>query len=159
MFAVVGIVLSSRARSAAGPVAGGVAASVVLGLLSAFGFGSFYVAMDAASEGGVPWALFVARLTAVVIFVVAASVIRSPLAVGRADFPVLALIGVLIVSADAMYAVASTLGLLGVVAVLSSLYPLVTIGLARLYLHERLARPQQLGIALCLCGAVALSAA
>lgn len=166
VLAVTGIVITSRARSTAepavatepAPAGAGVAASVVFGLLAALGFGSFYVAMDAASEAGVPWALLVARLTAVAIFVVAYSITRSPLAVRGADVPVLALIGVLIVGADAMYAVASTLGLLGVVAVLSSLYPLVTIGLARLYLDERLGRFQQVGIALCLCGAVAVSA-
>lgn len=45
------------------------------------------------------------------------------------------------------------------VVVLSSLHPLVTIGLARLYLHENLERLQQIGITLCLCGMVAVSAA
>jgi EamA-like transporter family len=48
---------------------------------------------------------------------------------------------------------------LGVVAVLSSLYPVITIGLARVYLHERIERLQQIGIAMCLSGAVAISGA
>jgi hypothetical protein len=46
-----------------------------------------------------------------------------------------------------------------VVAVLSSLYPVVTIGLARVYLRERIERFQQIGIAMCLSGAVAISGA
>jgi hypothetical protein len=44
-----------------------------------------------------------------------------------------------------------------VVAVLSSLYPVVTIGLARVYLRERIERLQQIGM--CLSGAVAISGA
>jgi drug/metabolite transporter (DMT)-like permease len=132
--------------------------SVLFGLLTALGFGSFLVAMDAASEGGVVWALFMARLTAVTIFTCVHLVRQAPLEVRRAELPVLVLIGMLIIAADSMYGVASTEGLLSVVAVLSSLYPVVTIGLARFYLHERLRKLQQAGAAAALCGAVAISA-
>jgi drug/metabolite transporter (DMT)-like permease len=57
-----------------------------------------------------------------------------------------------------MYASASTHGVLGVVAAISTLYPIVTIALARVYLSERVERRQQLGIGLSLCGVVAISA-
>ena len=69
------------------------------------------------------------------------------------------LIGALILGADAMYALASTRGLLSVVAVLSSLYPVVTITLAHRYLDERIERPQLRGIAVAFAGAAALSVA
>jgi drug/metabolite transporter (DMT)-like permease len=134
------------------------APSILYGALTALGFGTFLVAMDAASEGSVPWALLMARATAVAAFTAAFLGRRSPLAVPRAQIPVLILIGVLIIAADSMYAVASTEGLLSLVAVLSSLYPVVTIALARFYLHERLRRHQQLGAAASLCGAVVISA-
>jgi drug/metabolite transporter (DMT)-like permease len=133
------------------------APSVLFGLMTALGFGGFLVAMDAASEGGVPWALLMARLTAVAAFAAAFLARRAPLAVRRSEVPVLVLIGVLIIGADSMYATASTKGLLSVVAVLSSLYPVVTIALARFYLHERLRRLQQVGVAVTLLGAVAIS--
>jgi drug/metabolite transporter (DMT)-like permease len=45
-----------------------------------------------------------------------------------------------------------------VVAALSTLYPIVTIALARAYLEEQVERRQQLGIAISLCGMVAISA-
>jgi drug/metabolite transporter (DMT)-like permease len=78
----------------------------------------FLVGMDAASEGGVAWA------------------------VTPRQFPLLALIGILVITADALYAIASTEGLLSVVAMLSSLYPAVTIALARQFLGEPLERRQ-----------------
>jgi drug/metabolite transporter (DMT)-like permease len=57
------------------------------------------------------------------------------------------------------YATASTHGLLSVVAVLSSLYPLVTIALARVFLKERVVPRQRIGIALCLGGVILIAAA
>ena len=113
---------ASFGRPSGDVAAAGLASSISFGLLAALGFGSFFVAMDAASEGDVPWALLVARLTAVTVFAAGMLLRRAPLAVRGAELPVIALIGVLIVCADSMYAIASTQGLLGVVAVLSSLY-------------------------------------
>jgi drug/metabolite transporter (DMT)-like permease len=133
--------------------------SVIFGALTALGFGGFLVAMDAASEGSVEWALLVARLTAVAAFGAVFLARRPGLAVKPAELPVLVLIGALIIGADAMFAVASTEGLLSVVAVLSSLYPVVTIALARAYLHERIAQRQRYGIAAALAGVTAISAA
>ena len=156
--AVVGIVItawrSERAEQPSRPIA----ASILFGALCALGFGSFYVAMDAASEGEIQWALLVARLTAVALFVIAILVTRPVRELRPADVPVIASIGLLIIGADAMYAAASTHGVLGVVAALSTLYPIVTIALARVYLSERVERRQQLGIAISLGGVVAISA-
>jgi uncharacterized membrane protein len=136
-----------------------VGTSILFGLLTALGFGGFLVGMDGASEGSVPWALLVARLTSVIAFAAAYLVTRPRLTVSRSELPVLALIGFLIIGADSLYAVATTEGLLSVVVVLSSLYPAVTIALARLYLNERLQRLQQVGVAAALGGAVAIAAA
>jgi drug/metabolite transporter (DMT)-like permease len=136
-----------------------VGTSILLGLLTALGFGGFLVGMDAASEGSVTWALFFARLASVATFATAYVITRPPLTVRRAELPVLVLIGLLVIGADSLYAVATTEGLLSVVVVLSSLYPAVTIALARAYLDERLERLQQVGVVAALCGAVAIAAA
>ena len=156
--AVVGIVITA-CRSDSGDERGqAVGASVLFGALCALGFGSFYVAMDAASEGEIQWALLLARATSVAAFLVVIAATRPRPAPGRRDLPAIALIGILIIAADAMYATASTKGVLGVVAALSTLYPIVTIALARIYLSERVEPRQQLGIALSLAGVVAISA-
>jgi drug/metabolite transporter (DMT)-like permease len=155
---IVGLVLTSRQRGVAQQAGGKLGPSLAYGLLSALGFGVFFAAMDAASDGGIPWALLVARLTAVSAVAAAAALRRSALVVRRSDMAATALIGVLIVAADAMYALATTLGLLGVVAVLGALHTVVTVALARVYLGERIERLQQAGIATCLCGVLAITA-
>ena len=157
LLAVTGVGLLSLSGSAQ-PAGAGIAPSVMFGLLTALGFGGFQVAMDAASEGDIAWALLIARLTAVSAFVAVLLATRPALSVERGEVPPLVLIGVLIIAADALYAVASTKGLLSVVAVLSALYPVVTVALARIYLRERLERPQRVGAVIALGGAVAISA-
>jgi drug/metabolite transporter (DMT)-like permease len=157
--AIGGIVLTAHQPRSEEMTASPIGPSVGFGVLTALGFGSFYVAMDAASEGEIPWALLIARLTSVIVFIAAFLVARPRLSVRRPDLPVLAAIGVLIIAADSMYAIATTHGLLSIVAVLSTLYPVVTIALARQYLDERITGPQLTGIAACLSGAVAISAA
>jgi drug/metabolite transporter (DMT)-like permease len=156
--AVTGIVIAASVSPGEGSTREAVRSGLVFGLLSALGFGAFYVALDAASEGDIPWALVIARLIAVALFVAAFAATRLTAAVRAADLPVLAAIGVLIIVADTLYAASSTKGVLGVVAVLSTLYPVVTIALARVFLGEKLERVQQIGIAIVLGGVIAISA-
>jgi drug/metabolite transporter (DMT)-like permease len=153
--AIAGVVMISAQEER--PAGRPVASSVVFGLLTALGFGGFFVGMDAASEGSVPWALLAARCTSMAVFALAFALRRRGLGIQSGELPLLAGIGALIVAADSLYGVASTKGLLSVVAVLSSLYPVVTIALARLYLQERLAGVQQLGVAAALAGAAVVS--
>ena len=67
-------------------------------------------------------------------------------------------IGVLDVTANGLFAAAANEGLVSVVAVLGSLYPVVTILLARMVLHERVQRVQQVGVATVLCGVAFIAA-
>jgi len=60
--------------------------------------------------------------------------------------------------ANLLFVLAAVRGLLSLVSVLSSLYPVSTVILARTFLHERMRRSQALGVAAALVG-VALIAA
>jgi drug/metabolite transporter (DMT)-like permease len=100
----------------------------------------------------------VARLAALTAFAAAFLIARPRVAMRRADLPVIAGIGVLIIAGDSMYATASTHGLLSIVAVLSTLYPVVTIALARAFIGEQVEHRQSAGIAMCMGGVVAISA-
>jgi drug/metabolite transporter (DMT)-like permease len=149
-----GIVLVSRERTDAGAR---LAAGAGLALLAAIGFGSYFVFIDVASDDGVAWAVLFSRGTATVLAVGAAVALRSGLPRGSA-LPALIAIGLFDVSANGLLALALTKGLVSLVSVLSSLYPLVTVVLARAVLGERVARAQTIGIGAALAG-VALIAA
>ncbi len=131
--------------------------SIAYGLLTALGLGFFLLAMDSAADGSVQWALIAARVTTVGLFTIAFLLIRPEGELKLTDWGWLALIGLLIMVADSFYAVATVKGVLSVVAVLSSLYPVVTILLARFHLGERLSRQQVAGIVIVLIGAATLS--
>jgi drug/metabolite transporter (DMT)-like permease len=88
----------------------------------------------------------------------AAAAARPPLSRSPRDLTALVLVGLADVGANVMFAAASTLGLVSIVGVLSSLYPVVTIFLARAFLHERIDRVQEIGVVGALAG-VALIAA
>ncbi|MFT9526380.1 EamA family transporter [Mycobacteroides abscessus subsp. abscessus] len=78
----------------------------------------------------------------------------------RPPFGVVPFAGVLDTSAMLLFAYAAGHGSLAVAAVLSSLYPVVTVLIARLVLHERLSRVQQTGAVLTLvCVAVVVFSA
>jgi drug/metabolite transporter (DMT)-like permease len=149
-----GVALASRE-----PGEGGrrLAAGVPLALLAALGFGLYFLLIDPATDGGAAWAVLVARSAATLAAAAAAVVLRAGLP-GRADLPLLVTVGIFDVSANAMLAVALTKGLVGLVAVLSSLYPVVTVLLARAVLGERIAPAQRAGVALALGGVAAIAA-
>jgi drug/metabolite transporter (DMT)-like permease len=151
---LVGVVLASR-EPGGGELR--LAAGVPLALLAALGFGLYFLLIDPASDDGAAWAVLVARSSATVVAAAAALALRSGLP-RRADLPLLATIGIFDVSANAMLAVALTKGLAGLVAVLSSLYPVVTVLLARAVLGERVASAQRAGIVLALAGVAVIAA-
>ena len=152
-----GVALASREEREGGGGAR-VASGVGLALLSALGFGSFFVGLDAASEDDLWWALLFVRGASLSALVVAALALRPPLALRRDDLGALLAIGILDVTANGLFAAAANEGLVSVVAVLGSLYPVVTIVLARTVLHERVQRSQQVGVAGVLGGVAFIAA-
>ena len=156
--ALAGVALASREEVDEAARSRRVATGVGLALLSALGFGCFFVAMDAASEGDVGWALVVNRATSVTLFACALLAFRPDLSMGGRDFAALALIGMLEMTANGLFAAASTEGLVSVVSVLASLYPVTTVLLAHLVLGERIAPLQYAGVAAALSGVALISA-
>lgn len=122
------------------------AAGVGLGIVSALCLGLFYVAFDASSEGSVPWAVLMQRSMFVAIIVPVALALRRRLSISRDDLPAVVLIGLLDVGALALLAEATTRGLVSVVSVIASLYPVTTVVLAHLLLGERIALSQRAGV-------------
>jgi drug/metabolite transporter (DMT)-like permease len=156
--AIAGVILASR--EAPGDDAERVAdtrRSIILALVAALGFGSFLTALDASAAHGAEWALLAARSTSVPLVLIAALAVRPGLP-QPADLPALALLGLLDAGANGLFAAASTQGLLSIVGVIGSLYPVATVILARAILRERIRPMQQIGVVAALAG-VALIAA
>jgi drug/metabolite transporter (DMT)-like permease len=158
---IVGVVVSiAGAVLASGPeVRGGTGAGpVVLAAVAGVCFGLALLFLARGSEHDPLMTLVGMRATAVLALVVVAVARRSAGGVARRDLPALVTIGVFDGAANLAYSFAATTGLLSLVAVLSSLYPAVTILLARFVHGERLAPVQQAGVGAALVG-VALIAA
>lgn len=153
--AIVGVVLAS------GPeVSGGASRRPIgLALVAAVGFGATLVLLDRGASISLLHTLWGMRLTSATVFVAVALVLRSVGGTTARDLPLLLAIGVGDVAANGLYAFASSRGLVSLASVLGSLYPAVTVILARIVLHERLARVQQVGIVGCLLGSALIALA
>jgi drug/metabolite transporter (DMT)-like permease len=148
--AIAGVVILSYEEH---PEHGGVARrSIVLAILAGLGFGVFFTGIDVASPDRPGWAILAVRVGGVSAVAVAILISRPPMDGVPQAIPVLAAIGMFDIIANALFAVASTKGILPVVAVGGSMYPAFTIALAHLVLGERLATIQWGGVALALVG-------
>ena len=153
----------SRARPRTGTAGGrvlgdhpalrGLAYGTVCGAM----FGIFFVFLRSAGSSGVFWPVCTARLANAAV-VLAVAVVAGARPVGREAGPrVLAATvgsGVLDASANLCYVLATRAGLFGVAAVLTSLYPGITVLLARVVLRERMQAVQRLGLLLAAVGIV-----
>ncbi len=164
--AVAGVVLASgpEVRAVETHEARGGARSLVLAGLAAVGFGLTLWLIAGGSASSVGMTLLVQRVTSVTLFVSAAVVVVWSGRPGRPggpaarDLPVLLAVGAADVAANGLYALASRSGLLSVVSVLGSLYPVATALLARFLDDERLRPVQLVGVAVALVGVVLIGA-
>jgi drug/metabolite transporter (DMT)-like permease len=155
--ALVGVALASR-EEVAGQIGGRTARGAGLAIVSALGFGFFFLGIDRAADADIAWAMLVNRITGVTLLCAAALVLRPPLRIGRRDVPALVIVGALDAGANALFALAVTEGLVSLVSVLGSLYPLTTVALAAIVLGERPHRLAQVGVVAALTGVVLITA-
>jgi drug/metabolite transporter (DMT)-like permease len=153
-----GVVLASREEVDELGAHGPNRPAVVLALVAAVGFGLYFTFADVAADGSVLWLLALGRiaiLPPVIILAVRRGVALLPPGPDRWQ---LALIGLTDLAATALYGVATTRGALSVVSVIGSLYPVMTVLLARGVLGERLSRSQGIGVGVALAGVAMVSA-
>jgi len=156
VLAVIGVVLAS------GPELGGRAGArpLILASVAAVGFGLALLFIAEGARTSTVMTLVTMRVTSVLVVVVllVSMARRTPIALSARDLPLIAVIGIGDVAANLTFGWASTRGLVSVVAVLASLYPVVTVLLARLIHHERLALVQNVGVVAALGGVVLIAA-
>ena len=110
--------------------------------------------MHAAGKVDFWWASLVFRFTAVVLVAGVAVAKRPDLRLRPWHLAVAAAAGVADTLGNVLFAASATHGLVSLTSVLASLYPVITVLLAAVFLHERVARFQRVGIVLALLGVV-----
>jgi drug/metabolite transporter (DMT)-like permease len=122
--------------------------AVTSALAAGVGFGVFFLLLSYTSDDAGTWPLLAARVASVTVVGLAAVAGVVDHRLPRPAVGLTALAGAFDVGANLLYLLAVRVGLLSVVSVLSSLYPVSTVVLARIVLHERFHRAQQVGLAI-----------
>lgn len=164
--AVLGVVLASgpelRGGTGTRPLA--------LALVAAVAFGVVYVLIDKGSAHSVLMTLLLMRASSVTIVALlavayllrrsssGAARVRTPGLPGARELPMIAFVGWTDAGANGLYGLATRHGLVSVTSVLASLYPAVTVVLARVVEGERMRRIQDAGVVFALCGVVLIAA-
>ncbi|WP_406655618.1 EamA family transporter [Methanolobus sp. ZRKC2] len=117
-----------------------------LSLIAGFGFGFFMIFIDRIQGASILWPLVGARIASLTMFFLAALYLRKAEIPAVRYIPLMALAGIFDTGGNLFYALAAQAGRLDIAAVLTSLYPAVTVLLAWMFLKERLARRQWIGV-------------
>ena len=144
--ALVAVLLVTRVVDGGSP--GGGRRGLDLAVISGTAIGLFGIVIAQFSDGHLFGPLAVVRATEALAIVVVVLVTRSPWRPSGALLPALIGIGVADVVGNAAYIAAVQTGALAIASVVSALYPVMTVVLAGVFLHERVTRTHAAGIAL-----------
>jgi len=155
LLCLVAIVLASAAPEASDTKSRPhrLARALAYGTASGVAFGLFFLLIRNAGQSGEVWPVAAGRIGELAIVLAAAAVLRPGLRGVSGGIPLAAVsAGVIDVVANLCYVAATRTGSFGLAVVLASLYPGVTVLLARVVLGERLRTIQRLGLALAAIG-------
>jgi drug/metabolite transporter (DMT)-like permease len=128
---------------------------LALPLIAGVSFGFYLVLIHQGSQEAIFWPLVAARTGGVLTMLIYALVGRRQFLAPAKAWPFFILNGILDVSGNGLYILSGQSGRMDVAAVLASLYPASTVLLAFFVLHEKINRPQFIGILTAL-GAIVL---
>ena len=138
--AVVGIWLISRSEDGRGPE------GIGLAVLAGVGFAGFFLGISQAKDGSPEWLAAISRVGALIVTGLIVLVQNKFRDMTRASAGLGLLAGCLDTSGTALFLWATRTGRLDSAVVLTSLYPAVTVLLARLVLDEHFTRRKALGM-------------
>lgn len=124
-----------------------------LAMVAGMGFGGFLTLVALLSDEALFWSLAVSRVASISAMLTLAFATRRLVPPTRRYLPLIIFCGVMDVGGNVFYALAEEAGRVDVAAVLSSLYPAMTVVLALAILKERLSRWQGVGV---VCALVAI---
>jgi drug/metabolite transporter (DMT)-like permease len=146
------VILVSRTSDPAGRPSG-----IEYAVVGGVGLGLFNIVVGAFPEHGVAWPLAVIKAVGVLTIALIVLAGRRPWRVPRPVWPAVAVVAVLDMAGNAFYLLATQVGRLDVAATLSSLYPVTTVILAVVILHERVSRSHLVGIVMAALAIVLIS--
>ena len=141
VLAGIGVWLISRTEDSAGRPEG-----LGLAVLAGIGFAGFYLCINQAGHASALWIAVISRTAS---FIVTSAFVLLGRRIRAVPTPVLAiaiLTGCLDITGSAVFIHAAQTGRLDEAVVLSSLYPAVTVLLARIFLHEHFSRARTVGM-------------
>lgn len=148
------IIVSANSAAEDGEQVGLPGSAIALGVVAGFGFAGSFISFSFAGDTSGFWPLLAARATSFSLLVFAVLATRRKVSVpADAVRPTLGA-GLLDTAANITMLAAIRLGPLSVASVIGSLYPVVTVLLARVVLHERIRGWQRLGVALALAAVI-----
>ena len=131
--------------------------TLVVATLAGFVIGWFLICISRIGPRAGLAPLFVARLTAIALFVIWFLARRMPLLPPRAARPIALAAGALDSAANVLFWLATQAAPLALASALVSLAPATTVLLARVLLGERWSAPQRVGLAIALVAGVCIS--
>jgi drug/metabolite transporter (DMT)-like permease len=123
---------------------------LLLGLGAGLAFGIYFILIAQFSSRAIYWPLTAARLTSLIVMLLLVMTFKPIPRPALRNLPLITMAGILDSTGNIFFALATRTGRLDVAAVLSSLYPAVTILLAYFLLKERLVLKQWVGVGLAL---------
>jgi drug/metabolite transporter (DMT)-like permease len=117
-----------------------------MAVLAGCGFAGFYLCIHQAGNGSALWLSVCSRLGSLLVTLVFVAFARQFRTLPRLVLAIAVAAGILDISGSVVFVRASQIGRLDVAVVLSSLYPAVTVILARIFLHEHFSRARTLGM-------------
>lgn len=141
ILAGVGVWLISRTESGVGRPEG-----IGMAVLAGIGFAGFYLCIHQAGAGSALWIATCSRFGALLVTGTIVLFGRHLRAVAAPVLGIALVAGILDISGTAVFIRASQIGRLDDAVVLSSLYPAVTVLLARIFLHEHFSRARTIGM-------------
>jgi drug/metabolite transporter (DMT)-like permease len=150
--ALIAVVLVAREPGGETEPEGAARSTLAAAVGAGLAFGMVFVLLSHTGDDSGFWPLLSGRASSTAALLLVLVAIRQPLLPRGAAPTLVVLAGICDAGANALFLLASRAGLLSLVSVLSSLYPAVTVLLARIVLHERLRGLQLGGLALALVG-------
>ena len=140
-FAVIGVWLISRSEGDFKRPEG-----LGLAIIAGCGFGGFYLCVHQAGAASALWIATISRCASLVVTFAMVLVGKNIRAVAAPVLLIAIMDGCLDIGGSALFVRAQQLGRLDVAVVLSSLYPAITVLLARVFLHEHFSRSRTVGV-------------